>query len=81
MAEYHVWVPDDGENESHARVVKGYDAEDVARTEVERRYSDDPFGSAMTDHVRCPDGALCAYEVHPEPSIVFYSYEVDVTDE
>lgn len=81
VSDYLVWVPDDGEDESHARIGRGYDTEDMAKNEVDRRYTDDPFSSAMTVYIRCPDGSLVAYEVHPEPSIWFNAYEVDLGDE
>jgi len=78
MPNYQVWTPDEGETESDAREVRAYSEEDAAKEEVERRYNDDPFSSAMTVFVRAPDGELRAFEVHPEPSIWFNAYEVDL---
>lgn len=78
MTDYLVWCPDDGEDETDARTVRAHDHEDAAKEEVERRYNDDPFSSAMTMYVRSPDGELKVFEVHPEPSIWFNAYEVDL---
>lgn len=83
--QYRVWFPDQGETEDDCTLVMAYDHEDAAKIEVERRYNDDPFTTSMTAMVRCTfggdEGELKSYEIHPEPAIHFYAYEVDMTDE
>jgi len=76
--QYRIWIPDEGETEDDCRLVIAHDHEDAAKEGVERRYNDDPFTSPMTAYVRSPDGELRAYEVHPEPTIYFNAYEVDL---
>jgi hypothetical protein len=80
--QYRVWVPTDGETEDDCVLVMAHDHEAAAKNEVERRYNDDPFFSAMTVMVRCTfggdDGELRCFEVHPEPTVWFNAYEVDL---
>ena len=83
--QYRVWIPDEGETEDDCVLIMAHDHEDAAKYEVERRHCDDPFTSSMTAYVRCTfggdDGELKAFEVHPEPSIWFNAFEVDLGDE
>lgn len=78
--QYRTWCPDEGETEDDCRLFMAWDEEQAAKDHIAELYRDDPFENDVTVHVRCTrwDSAKRIFRVYPEPTIVFYAYEVTV---